>query len=423
MESRWLARVIAVGVCCVSFAAPAAAQEPRPVRPVRQIRPQPLPRIPLGDNPRLKQVLRDNLLANAALLTGHGVRMTSNAAELVSLKSGEAVAIRTAAKALDSSVLDKAAFQLPYRIAVPTRETGGERVLVSYVPVAMVEGQYLQFVPGEGRYRAKLLIALVAEGGDAEPAQVQNLARALSLAVVPDVGSCSPRTIAISRTGVPFAQETLWTADRVGARATVRIVPEFDPEGVGIEVPVRRPRVELDVSPDTIPGYGLGKATVLVRVQRHLAEGIGTIRLSTDRGVLGSFEASLDASGAGSVRIRSSGTGTATIEVVDPDLEPASVQLEYAIPVAFAIAAPVGGLLGGILAYLIRRSRKSAGRFPNAVLIGLLSGLIAAAAYSFGVNLAFFEVGELSSEGAVFTLGALVGLFGMRFWHKKPEEA
>ena len=58
-----------------------------------------------------------------------------------------------------------------------------------------------------------------------------------------------------------------------------------------------------------------------------------------------------------------------------------------------------------------------------AVLIGLLSGLIAAAAYSFGVNLAFFEVGELSSEGAVFTLGALVGLFGMRFWHKKPEEA
>jgi hypothetical protein len=76
----------------------------------------------------------------------------------------------------------------------------------------------------------------------------------------------------------------------------------------------------------------------------------------------------------------------------------------------------LGGLLGGILPELRARRRggRPGKRYSIAGLVGVVTGLLAAVGYAFGVRLLELDVHPAHGEAGVFLVAALGALYGIK---------
>jgi len=272
------------------------------------------------------------------------------------------------------------------------------------------------YVPsGPLRYRAKeddfLGTFLLGLQDSANPTSIRDLSAPVRMRFAGDADSVSPDSVVMRQTNAQMERIRVYVQVAFDS-VRVLIVPPFDPRGVGVWLPVQ-PALAFEEAPRVIQGLGVEGATLVVGRRGTRSRDSTPVTLSTSRGSLETNRIFV-ADGGGVVRIRSAGVGPATISARAPGLVPAEVTIAYKWPIEFVTAALLGGLLGGVVAYMYvrRRSAASLGRFA---LKGILAGLLTCVAYlGLGINLLKFEVNmQYFNELAVFALAALAGAFGI----------
>jgi hypothetical protein len=190
----------------------------------------------------------------------------------------------------------------------------------------------------------------------------------------------------------------------------VQIVSNVTPEGLTFKVPVQ-PALFVTVSPQTIHGWGLETAEVLVQARGLERDARREVQISNDRpGRLAASTLTLGASGQGAVSIRSAATGVVKITASGPGFQDGHGVVTFAPPTLFIAAGVVGGLAGGLL----RVGGRWRGRIPRAVgqiALALLCGAVVLGLYALGVNVTGFTLPGSVGEVAVFVVSAL-GAFG-----------
>jgi hypothetical protein len=137
------------------------------------------------------------------------------------------------------------------------------------------------------------------------------------------------------------------------------------------------------------------------------------VTLETTDGEIEPSEVVLTATGPTSVTIRSAGLGEATISAIARGHKTQRLAMIYSFPLAFFLSGLLGGLVGAIGSWFLRKNDADCAK-PVAFIVGwTLFGFAAAAIWlALGVNLAGIEVRAFTSfnEIAVFAFGALVPL-------------
>ncbi len=361
-----------------------------------------------GRTVRVNRVFEVNKLKKLTVLTQSGTRTVPRTAASLTLKPGMLLIGHTGKKAVQTNNR----LLLPYRLDF-LRPGSSERFQLE--AVVEYEGDGMRFNLKRRVYVGSILIGVRDK---ANPTAVQARPARPKVQLVARPGSLQPRVLAIRHTNVPFERAEV-TADSVTDKVLIEITPTFGKKiEPGLSIPVKRPRITLRATPRRIQGFGLATSTIIVQVDGATGVDGAKITLSVDRGILEPLQVTLDASGTATARLRSSGLGTAVVGVVDNDLEQA-LPVDYQFPVAFVVAALLGGLVGGLAGHFRAKSKG----FKRAVLGGVLIGIIAAAAWAFGINLTGFDTGEHFSEGAVFVIAALGALFDVKRRDKKEEAA
>ena len=268
-------------------------------------------------------------------------------------------------------------------------------------------------IPSDGGFRG-ILHVLVEDAGN--PSNQVNFQPPLQISVTAPV-QVNPGVVELSRTGQVAQIELKASSPKNPVPVTVGLGAGVTP--VKIDVPVIRHDLTLDASPKSIQGLGLEKTTITVTAgatagpQQELS-----LTLTTDRGSLTAHELKLGSAGRAETTLRSISIGTATLTAKGGGLNPATTSVRFEWPWAFAIAALVGGIVGS----LIRRWRRLRSSVPTRsvwleVVLGILTGVLAAAAYAIGVNLLVFvgfQPDATAGEALVFVLSALAALFGIQ---------
>ena len=163
---------------------------------------------------------------------------------------------------------------------------------------------------------------------------------------------------------------------------------------------VERPVLTLRVSPERLQGFGLEAADVKLEG----ADGAGEASLSVSQGRL---EASNLASG-GTTTLRSSGVGEGTITASLSGYQEARATVTYVLPIAFFLAALVGGLFGaGIQWTALGGGKKEGANLGLSMGTGALVGLLLAVAWALGVNVVGLSLASGFNEAAVFLIAAV----------------
>jgi hypothetical protein len=299
-----------------------------------------------------------------------------------------------------------------------TVEKGGRRLVFPYLcgssafgpklnlrVVAEYAGDGMRFSASERTYVGEALVGLVDSSPPNEPV---DLPKGIAVALRPRPGAPDPRTVLVKHTNIPFERATIRAAE-VQEHVLVRMTPEFDTKPVEppLEIPVNRPAIKLRTDPIEIQGLGLETTTITVHVSgTHDNPKDAKLALHAGRGRFPDGNVvSLNENGTGSLEFRSGWMGTVEFEVIDWDAEVDAGTVEFVLPLAFLGFAVGGGLLGGI----IRRYRKGT-KWAMTLLFGVAVGVVVAAAWAVGVNLASV-IGLEISVG--FSMAAVLAISGL----------
>lgn len=245
----------------------------------------------------------------------------------------------------------------------------------------------------------------------ARPSEQRALPSAIEILVTAAVDSVDPQTIRLERTNQ-------WSRVELSAASpddpvVVRLVPTFDPEGTEIEVPLVRGSLRLSISPREIQGLGLETADVTVRAI-GLPDPTGReVVLVADRGSPDEHRLLLSPEGTASTSIRSVTTGTAKVTVEASGMVPAEAAVDFVFPWLFLIATVVGGVAGALIRWARTAKTKRRNLLAEIFLVGVLTGLVVAVAYSVGINLLGWEPTARAGEALVFVFSALGAYFGL----------
>ncbi|HUP42738.1 MAG TPA: hypothetical protein VM599_05960, partial [Thermoanaerobaculia bacterium] len=243
------------------------------------------------------------------------------------------------------------------------------------------------------------------------PGESRTLETPIELLVTAEVDEVEPRRISLDRTN-HFSEVSLRaTSPRDLVR--VRLVPSFDPEGAEIEMPVLRGELRLTISPREIQGLGLETARVTVQAAGLPSSAGLVVALSCDRGSLEADALTLNPSGIASTTIRSVSLGGATVRAEAAGLAPGEAPVHFVFPWLFLAATLVGGVVGSLIRWARTEHAARRSLWVELLVLGVLVGLVVAAAYSIGINLLGLEPKARAGEALVFVLAALGAYFGI----------
>lgn len=301
---------------------------------------------------------------------------------------------------------------LPYSFAGFTRDN--RRM---HLQPAVVRDLVLRYQPDARAFRGSFLVGLQ----DTEaPALRQDIDSAIPLTLVSngqDADSIAPRRVLIGSTNYPLEPITV-IARNPRDSVSVRVVPQFDPRGVVVWLPVY-PSLVFD-PPKHVSGFGIQTVRFPVRVVGASVRDSVSVTLAADVGSLEESSVKIGPNGSAMVHLRSSGTGMSRLTANSPGFDSASTDIPFVWPLGFLIAALLGGAVGGVAKRLTgNRSRTT--RLLKPALIGSVIGFVVAVVY-FALNvslLAFVVKPPFFDEVAVFAFAMLGALFGIR----RPDAA
>jgi uncharacterized Tic20 family protein len=195
------------------------------------------------------------------------------------------------------------------------------------------------------------------------------------------------------------------------------------PEGVGIAVDVE-PVLLFASRSRILQGWGLESVPITVLLRGADSTERVSINFAVDQGSLSPATLQLRGGDFATVRLRSRGTGEATVEVSSPRYSTQSMSMTYVFPWMFFFFALLGGLLGSLVVWLLRKSTDTRVQTAKSIIGWSLFGLIAAVLYlTLGVNVIGIEVDDVDyfNEILVFGIAALAPI--ARGMLQKQEKA
>jgi uncharacterized Tic20 family protein len=181
------------------------------------------------------------------------------------------------------------------------------------------------------------------------------------------------------------------------------------PDGVPIGVAIE-PVLLFASRSRVLQGWGLESVPITVLLRGADSTERVSINFTADKGSLSPATLQLRGGEFATVRLRSRGTGEATVEVSSPRYSTQSMSMMYVFPWMFFISALLGGLLGSLVIWLLRRTEESTTQTAKSIAGWSLFGLIAAVLYlTLGVNLIGIELDGVDyfNEILVFGIAAL----------------
>jgi hypothetical protein len=257
-------------------------------------------------------------------------------------------------------------------------------------------------------YAGTFAIALV----DAlNPGATTKLARPVAVAITAKgATSVDPRPLRIASLQ-EWHDVSLVVAGVPGASYPVAISADPNSAGQTIDLSVAHPRIQLLSRPSSFVGWGIGQGTVDVIASGMSAPEGFRVALHATRGTLDSSLVSLDATGHGSTRLRSSADAESVVTVRTEGVLSEPLAVTFDPPWLFLGAAIAGGLAGAFL-----RGRGRA-HWRKALAIGAVSAVVMTLAYTLGIDWLSGVVDTAglarSGEALVFLLGAIAALVGV----------
>lgn len=393
--SRALARAVAVPLTMAVCAASLVAQQSS-----AQL-----------DRAKLGKLLSNKALTTPVSVVGaggtHAIADTVHAFRLSPRQYLAAVVAKTARRDTTHGV---ARLNLPIRYVRP--DASGERAALHLIPAAEVEGGGLEYAPGQDVFRGSVLIGLE---DSVNPARRESLNPPIRFQLTSDAGTVAPNQLVLRFTNIPFVEVALESRTPRDS-ITVRVRPEFTNEVVSFRVPVRRPALQLEVSPKKIQGFGLEVATLTAIVPREAGNAPRTVTFESDRGAPTATSVAVGREGTAVTTLRSRGVGAAAVTVRSTQLMSVTQPVDFQWPIAFLVAALLGSALGTVAARARARRRKTPHSVAQSSAVGasgFVIGLITAIAYAVGVNLTGLDITTQYGEGLVVVLAALGAIYGL----------
>src|SRR5712691_1971982 len=297
---------------------------------------------------QLLALFRDSLQASKLrVIAGGRTETITAAASAWRLRPGQFITA-----AAGSVVTPATPFPQPIKgdlLALPFRylATNAAGTATLYLrPTVEIKGGGLRYAGAARGFRGAFLLGLE---DSLQYAESHVLAPGIRFAVTADADSVQPSAIAVTHTNLPFEEIVVLVAAAPTDSVRVHIRPQFNPEGVDLWLPIQRPALTLRPSPERVQGFGLETTTLSIgRGGGAPPEGRAVV-LTADRGNPEPKKVRLSDAGTAFARIRSAGLGTAVIRAESPPYAPAEARVEFVFPLAFLVAALLGGSLGGVV--------------------------------------------------------------------------
>ncbi len=264
-------------------------------------------------------------------------------------------------------------------------------------------GTGLSYVGARNRFEGKFKVALgYADGSPQSP-----LNQEVTIAVTaPGAESLDPDEMRLNDVDI-------WHSFEVAVRSPAddyEIVVSAGARDAGnsIKVPVQRPVVNLAPSVSRVAGFGLGTFDVSVSANGIAAPAGTVITFESDGAAFeGGNTITLGGDGTGTLKMRSTSSGIATISAMSP-FKGSSVKVEFLQPWLVLVLAGVGGVIGAVVTGKRRRW-----------LFGALIGMSLAVLYYVGLDWVSKRTGFTSlahaGEAVSFALGFLGSIVGVNW--------
>jgi hypothetical protein len=325
---------------------------------------------------------------------------TGESARIVRRPAALGTTLTTPRKTIDTLVL------LPFSIVGVAEDNRPV-----HLQPAIIRDLALRYLPDAGIFRGSLLVGLQDSLAPAVRREIGAIP--LMLASNGEEGdSIAPRQLQIGFTNYPL-ERVIVIAREPRDSVGVRVIPQFDPRGTVVWLPVH-PALVLD-APKKAAGLGIQTVSFPVRVIGASLRDSVTVTLAVDPGSLKEESVRIGPAGSATVHLRSAGTGAAHITATSPGIDTATATIQFGWPVWFLLAALLGGAVGGVGKHVTRSPARKTG-FLRPILVGALIGFVVAVAYyAVSVTLLPFPVDvPFFNESAVFALAMLGAFFGVR---------
>ena len=321
------------------------------------------------------------------------------------LRRGEVIVARIPDVAPTRAVAPNRRF-LP--LLLVTGDAKGEQALTLR---PYVDWEELRF--SGGAFRGEVVLALIdtlkPERSDSLDTPIWFRVSAVGGATV------TPRDIQVRHASLPPVSARI-TATTAGDSVRVRVLPALTGEPIEVLIPVSRPGIQLKATTSTLPGFGLAQTDLKVTLPVEAGRTRRDVTLSARLGTPEPSGLTLRGDSVGSVKIRSTGVGRDTVFATSGPFKSNPLELTYAAPVSFLIAAVLGGLVGSFVAASGAKRRGGRTSKPAYFVSGIASALLFAVMTAIGVNVTGVDVPPGAAEAGVFvvaSLGAILGLPGL----------
>ena len=320
--------------------------------------------------------------------------------------AGPAVNVRrTDAGALNDSTSVNSFFALPERIIGLAADSDLVYLRPAYLPQAP-----LRYVPSIALFRGGFSIGLEDSVRSRER---RELSGGFRFQFGGDADSVAPRELEVKHTNLPLNAVTILARNPEDS-LLVRIITAADVRGTSVWIRAI-PALALGLLPGTAQGLGLQRIPVSVSVLGTRRANPIHVKLSTDRGSLDPDTVVVGSGMITTVSWRTEGLGLATIQAHALGADDGRGTVNFIFPFVFLIAALLGGAVGAALRAL-QGSASSERSKLESIGIGMLGGVVAAILYyAVGVSILKVDVKvPFFNEAAVFSLGVLAGLLGLK---------
>lgn len=269
----------------------------------------------------------------------------------------------------------------------------------------------LEFVQGKRAYTGSFHLWLIDPTAEHRKGKLDDPV----LAQLSSSDEVNPTVLVFDHINVPYKVVTV-TRRIPGDSARVHVIPDNDPTGFTVALPVRQ-TILAEVAPKKIQGFGLQTSDVTVQLQPGFLDSV-EVTVVADQGTVVNRRVMVYRGRSQDVTVRSAGVGTDSIRI-NSQASHDVIVVVYRWPVVFLVAALLGGCVG-VFARQRRRNARPLG--AREVLNGVLVGLIAAVGFALGVNLLKMPIEQQGfSEAAVFLIAALATYSGVSLTAKTQD--
>jgi len=338
---------------------------------------------------------------------GAAVRKVSATSSDAQIRSNEYVVARWAEKEERTTPIatkDGTAWSVGFGF-IAVRPDGQE---IRFRPIIESVGG-LSLSGSTNRFQGRIYVGL---RDNKNPDAAYPLPQPISLLVGGQAEELQPRQLTIDHTNLPFAEVTIASQDPPDPIG-FSLIAAGTSERAMVSLPIVRPRLSVLPGRSRIQGLGLETAVISVRAVGLMNPEGRIVTVTSDVASVDPVEVRLDQQGAGTTSVRSVSVGDASINAVSPPLAPGKETIHFSWPIAYFLAAVVGGLGGASLAWVQKKGKKK--KFQTVLIRGTLTGIIVVALYAVGVNVLPIQPTATAGEVLAFAVAAAGGFVGLKF--------